>query len=75
MSLELFVPGERLKYAAEEINSAGIGNLFPWDSEEAKRKTLFRGKSLEVGWKREIGRAPFQEVGYNHRGSSGPIAT
>jgi hypothetical protein len=75
MSLELFIPGERLKYAADETKSSGMGNLFPWDSEEAKRKTLFLGKSPKEGWKREIGRAPFQEVGYNHRNPSGPIAT
>lgn len=72
MSLEMFVPGNRLKYLAEGVKQHGIGALFSCDSDEYHRKTLFRSKTGDY-WKREIGRAPFQEVGNGHRGASGPI--
>ena len=69
----MFVPGDRLKYWAVGMKQHGIGTLFPSDSEEYRRKTLFAGKTARSGWKSEIGRARFQEAGLNHPKVSGPI--
>lgn len=74
MSLEMFVPGERLKYWAEGVNQHGIGTLWHGTHEPWIKKNLFH-KGGMYGKLKDIGRSPFQEVGNGHRGASGPIAT
>lgn len=77
MSLEMFVPGERLKYLADGVKQVGLGPLWYSSSEEERPKTLFREKvnGQPHRWIKQIGRALFQEVGNGHRGASGPIAS
>lgn len=76
MSLEMFVPGERLRYLAKNLKQEGLGRLWYHSDEEEFSKTIFQDKvnGTPHRWIKQIGRAPFQEVGNGHRGASGPIA-
>lgn len=74
MGLEMFVPGDRLKYLARGVKFEGLGRPFHLDNLEEAKKTMFGSDpGLPHKWHKQIGRVAFQESGKNHPRTSRPI--